>query len=301
MTLENTRSAVREALEALTSPSSFQERLTYAGLALVGMRVDGFPPELAVQTKVLERAFCNWPDTLPVGDNGTVSQLVRMLPEQRQRELVSMVTSLHDSLCQLTGATPSFGKVPDAVGADFILPEADRWEFLYWQLSHRDTSEQRAQYVRYAQGFLPNFPADALLEWPGRHGYHSMRRWAFLGLENLRFEQQSWSVEELARIRAYDDGFTEVGPGSHGAHHVGRKGDWAAGQIRQQGTWGAPILVLSHGDDLELEHRVKLSPGFTLIEGHTRLSRMLNMPANERRDDGHQVLVVNRKDPAASP
>jgi hypothetical protein len=52
---------------------------------------------------------------------------------------------------------------------------------------------------------------------------------------------------------------------------------------------------LSHSEDLELEHRVKLTPGFTLIEGHTRLSRMLNMPPNERREDGHKVLVVRRE------
>lgn len=295
MNLEIARSAVREALDSLTSPASFQQRLTYAGLALVGLRVDGLPPELAVRAKVLERAFCSWPDGLPVGDEGTVEQLVQMLPVQRQRELVSMVTSVHDALCELAGAMPRFAQVPDAVGANFVLPEADRWEFLYWQLSHHDSAEQRAQYVRYAQGFLPNFPADALFEWPGRHGYLSMRRWAFLGLEDLRFELQRWSIQDLKRIRAYDDGFTEVGPDSHGAYHVGRQGDWVAEQIRQQGTWGSPILVLSHSEDLELEHRVKLTTGFTLIEGHTRLSRMLNMPTNERREDGHQVLVVSRE------
>lgn len=295
MTLESTRSAVRQALEALTSPAGFQQRLTYAGLALVGLRVDGLPPELAVRASVLERAFCSWPDRLPAGDEGTVAQLLRMLPEQRQRELVSMVTSVHDALCELAGAMPRFAQVPDAVGANFVLPEADRWEFLYWQLSHHDSPHQRAQYVAYAQGFLPNFPANALLEWPGRHGYESMRRWAFLGLEGLRFESERWSVQDLKRIRAYDDGFTQVGPDSHGAYHVRRKGDWAAEQIRRQGTWGAPILVLSHSEELELEHRAKLAPGFTLIEGHTRLSRMLNMPTNERRDDGHEVLVVRRE------
>lgn len=70
----------------------------------------------------MKRAFCSWPGTLPIGNDGNVSQLVQMLPEQCQRELASMVTSLPEALSELAGATPRFAQAPGAVGADFVLP-----------------------------------------------------------------------------------------------------------------------------------------------------------------------------------
>jgi hypothetical protein len=175
---------------------------------------------------------------------------------------------------------------------DVVLDGADRWEFLYWNLGHNETPELLEKYAQYAQAFLPNFPPDALLEWPGRHGYQSLQRWGFLPFERLAFAEETWSLTELARIQAHDQGFTAVGPKSHGAGHVSREGDWTANYIRINGTWAKAILVLECRTELMVDGRT-FAPGYALIEGHTRLSRMLNMPPGERDEAGHRVLVVS--------
>jgi len=198
---------------------------------------------------------------------------------------------LHETLCRLEGKFGRGARGPSTLTGDVALNGADHWEFLYWNLTHSDSAEVRATYVRYAQAFLPNFPAEALLEWPGRHGYNSMNTWGFLPLERLRFSDEQWSMTQLKRTRARDDGFTGIGPDSHGAGHVIRVGDWAAEDIRRNGTWSAPIVVLRHLDAIKIEGH-ELAPGFSLIEGHNRISRMLNMPEGERRQEGHRVLVA---------
>ena len=293
MSIDYARQKSRDALDSLTSEGGMAYRLTNAAMALVGFPTEHLPSAQAREAKVVENAFVSWPASWPTGQYGAAELLMRMIPEQRRRELVEKVINLHESLCRLEGATSSQPRAPRAPSvADVVLDGTDRWEFLYWNLGHNDAPELLAKYVRYAQAFLPNFPPDALLEWPGRHGYQSLRRWGFLPLERLVFVEETWSLTELARIQSHDQGFTAIGPNSHGAGHVSREGDWTANYIRSNGTWSKPILVLSCREELSVGGRT-FAPGYALIEGHTRLSRMLNMPVGERDEAGHRVLVVS--------
>lgn len=139
-----------------------------------------------------------------------------------------------------------------------------------------------------------NFPGEVLLEWLGRHGYQSMRRWSHLDLERLVFQDVTWNYDQLTHIKALDSGFIEVGPESFGAYQLNRKGDWAREYIRAHGTWCSPIIVIDH-PVTESIAGTDIPSGLVLIEGHSRLSRTLNYVHADKTAPLHRVMLASIK------
>lgn len=286
MDLVYTRQKAREALDCLTSDGSLDERLVNAGMALGLVPTMGLPMPVKRELLIAKRAFTMYPrawQSQP-GWDGDIDALIRLLPYMRKRQLVGMVGDLFETICTLkTSAKPEKSK-----GSDHELPSPDKWEFLFWNLCHTDSASIKDSYVRYAQTWLPNLPPDVLLEWPGRHGYHGFRDWSHLDLERLSFQDAEISFDELAKIQTVDASFSAVGPESQGHFHLHREGDWIGEHIREHGTWSPPIIVLEQSAPATISGRA-VEPGFVLIEGHQRLSRLLNWPdAKSRR---HRVML----------
>ena len=289
MDLVYTRQKARDALDCLTSDGSLDYRLTNAGMALTLVPKRGLPTAVGRQLLVAKRAFTSYPEAWRErpGWDGDIPALMRLLPGMRKRLLVAMVVDLFETICTLK----SDAEPENIKSSDQELPNPDRWEFLFWNLGHTDSSSIKETYVQYAQTWLPNLPQDVLLEWPGRHGYHGFRDWSHLDLENLKFQDADFSLHELVRIQTVDASFSEVGPESHGYFHLHREGDWIGGYIREYGTWSAPIIVLQQPVAATISGR-SVEPGLVLIEGHQRLSRLLNWPAAKSRS--HRVMLCRQ-------
>ena len=172
----------------------------------------------------------------------------------------------------------------------YELSSPHKWEFLYWIVPSGADEASRRAYVRYAQHWLPNFPPEVLLEWIGRHGRDGMTCWSHLPLEQLRFEEVAWTYEDLAKIQAIDPHWTEVGPDTGGHQNLHRPRDWPGQYILANGTWNAPIIVIDHPTAVKVGGSV-VPAGLVLIEGHNRISRMLNVPSKFKDDRRHRVML----------
>ncbi len=279
------------ALSCLTSKATADSRLIAAGSALCGFPFEHLPLDAAIIALETMHAFSKWPSTddFPAPE-GTCAALIELLPDCRKDRLSEKVVSLFQKVCEAVGAYDAGLREP-GVGKEFQLASPEKWEFLYWNLGHSATLQERATYVRYAQHWLPNIPGEVLLEWLGRHGYESMHSWPHLDLEALNFEEVSWNHEQLLKVQALDSGYLEVGPDSIGAHHLDRKGDWIGEYIKEHGTWSAPIIVIESPAEVPRGTR-SVPAGLVLIEGHCRLSRLLNLPAASRKTAKHRVMLA---------
>jgi hypothetical protein len=280
----------REALTSLTADRPLDERLIAAGRALACFPVEGLPSEERRLASIADQAFTAFPDTWTFsGDEGVIDALIRMLPDERKQDLIGKVVELFDAICTLQGRE-AVAPASIQASAEVDLDSPDKWEFLFWRVPSSASQEERQHYVRYAQHWLPHFPGDVLLEWFGRHGYDSLRGWAHLPLERLRFEDVSWTLDQLVRIQSIDAAFTAVGPETHGGYHLNRNGDWLGEYIRQNGTWPAPIIVIDHDSPAKVSG-YEVPAGLVLVEGHKRLSRMLNVPVEMRAGREHRVML----------
>lgn len=277
----------REAVDALTSTLSLDARLKAAGFALVLMPTDGLTDEVAAKALVAQRAFSQYSQDWPRED-GTVAALIDILPDGRKRELVQKVVDLFQEVCELVS---SDGPFRTKRLEEHELCPADSWEFLYWNLSSTHDADAVEGYVRYAQTWLPNFPRTAFLEWFGRHGYGSMRYWQHLPLERLTWTLERWSNAQVGTIQSIDPAFATVGPGGAGYGHIDRPGDRIGEYIHEHLTWPEPILVIDHQVPVKVAGTFVPS-GWVLIDGHTRLSRLVNFPLDQRKDLFHDVLVA---------
>lgn len=277
------------ALATLTSDRALDQRLVYAGQELLSFPIQELPESVTRTALEAERAFTMWPDS-PAFEtpDGYCSALINYLPDCRKAQLAEKVVRLHREVCEAQGARGAGAIVPP-VGAGLELASPEKWEFLYWGLGSDATASEQTRYTEYARHWLPNFPAEVLLEWQGRHGYESMRTWAHLDLETLVFEEELWSYNQLTQIQAIDSGFTEVGPHTQGGYHINRKGDWTGEYINKHHTWSAPIIVIEHPVAVSEGYR-QIPAGLVLIEGHNRLSRMLNFATDDRNLAIHRVM-----------
>lgn len=266
------------------------QRLVAAGHALADFPCEGLSPHVAKLARIADRAFTLVPD-LPEfeGMGGACEALVQFLPESRKAALRVKVIGLFDAICELRGQAHTNG-FSDAVGPGFMLESPDKWEFLFWNLGNDATQQDRDKYSRFAHQWLPNLQDDVLLEWFGRHGYDSMAYWAHLPLELLHFEEQLWSYEQVSAIQTVNSRLSAVGPGTFGAQKVFQRGDWIGEYLIKHGTWSAPIVVMNHPNAVKAAGQV-VPAGMVLIEGHSRLSRLLNLPSASIRKQRHQVML----------
>ncbi len=279
-----------EAVLALTSKRDFDDRLLGAALALSGFPVQGLPTSVAELALVADNAFSSWPDSPDFpAPNGTCEALIQYLPENRKLELREKVIGLFQAICELRGSDAKFDNasvVPD--GHELSSP--DKWEFLYWIVPSGADEAARHDYVRYAQHWLPNLPAEVLLEWIGRHGKDGMTYWSHLPLERLRFEEVAWTYEELLKVQTIDPSCTDIGPNTGGHLNLHRQGDWQGEYILVNGTWNAPIIVIDHPLVIGVAGS-SVPAGLVLIEGHNRIARMLNVPPEYKDGRRHRVML----------
>lgn len=276
-----------EALSPLVSDGNYEERLKAAGMALCLFPLDAVPPEIQRLATIASQAFSSYPGEHP---DGTISALIDILPSVRKAELVEHVIRLFQAVCEFKGKA-ELDRALDASYEPTPLMSPDSWEFLFWNVSASAPQEEREEYVRYARHWLPNFPAEVLIEWPGRHGYQSLNTWGHLPLAALEFEEISWESSRLSEIRALNSAFTEIGPGSQGECHLNRPGDWLGRYMKEHGTWPAPIVVLHNEHEHEAQGGDLIPEGRILIEGHQRLCRLLNLP-DSLRQGSHRVWLA---------
>lgn len=295
MSLDYVWQKASSALSALSSEGSLIQRLTYAGRELSGLGVQGLPLEVAKALLETLRALSAWP-TAPEFEtqDGYCAALMRYLPESRLHQLAEKVIYLNQVINEARGAVRA-GAREASVPESFDLSSPEKWEFLYWSLPNDTSAAEKGRYTTYARHWLPNFPDEVLLEWQGRHGYESMCRWSHLDLERLVFQDVTWSYDQLTHIKALDPGFLEVGPKSFGAYQVNRKGDWAGEYIRAHGTWCSPIIVIDH-PVIDSSVATNIPSGLVLIEGHSRLSRMLNYALVDKSVPLHRVMLARYSD-----
>ena len=280
-----------EALSSLTSDCSMDTRLVNAGHTLCGFPSRGLPEDEMRQALVVERAFCSYPASWANSRNdGDVAALIRILPERRKRVLVELVISLHGAICKLQGRAEAGLKIA-GLKEPLGLESPDRWEFLFWNLATGDSAEERKLYTNYAKEWLPNFPEEVLLEWIGRHGDQGLQRWSFLDLERLTFSDEMWTFDKIKAIQSLESVFTRIGPDSLGAYRLSCGNDWIGKHILDHGTWSSPIIVFDNPRRLK-RSGCDIPKGLVLIEGHNRLSRLLNAPGISTSGKAHRVMLA---------
>lgn len=264
-----------EALTSLTGTGSFDERLRAAAWGITQFPSKQVPLEAHRQALVARRAFTMYPGQHP---QGAAAGLIPMLPDSRKSQLASKVVALFEEVARLNGAAEAGAPTPPAAKT-VTLGGDDEWEFLYWGTSTMNPRDEQDAYVQYAQHYLPNFPREVLLEWIGRHGYEQMRRWKHVDLRSLRFEKVEWTAAEVARLKPmpHSEDYLQIGQNSMGACALSREGDWLAQQLLSDGTWPYPVVVIENDGTLSGPSGA-VPVGKVLVEGHRRVSLLLNTP-----------------------
>lgn len=137
---------------------------------------------------------------------------------------------------------------------------------------HGSTLEPFATYNERVGPLLPNWPADALEQWPHRHWRDFRGTWAWLGVDGLSFTAETWSTERIVSdIRFVDhEYFTEYARSF--ASNESARGSPLGEFLIAHGTWPVPILTLRYDGEYRPPDHCRVHSPFTLLEGHRRLS-----------------------------
>lgn len=154
--------------------------------------------------------------------------------------------------------------------------------------------ESAAEYVRRMQTtILPHWPEEPLTEWLYRH-YNDLETYGFLGYESLKFERQTWNLnnipgrEAFADPRFCDDFSRDLETRAQGH-------DWLARYMSEHRTWPTPILLLENLDGaLAYPHGEKLKQPYQLLEGHRRLSFLNALRRSGRALPKHEIWLVRK-------
>ena len=279
-----------EALSPLLSEGNLASRLYYSGCALIMFPFDSVPPKIQRRALILKEALTAYPGEHP---EGTIKGTIALLPEDRKRHIKDEMLSFFQAVCEFKGQA-DIEKSLDRQYDEISLTSPDCWELLFWNLSPTCSDAERQAYSQYARHWLPDFPDEVLFEWLGRHGYHSLNTWAHLPLEKLCFTEVAWDFDKLKEIQALDSCWTEIGPSSHGGYQLNRPQHWLGEYIRKNGTWPAPIIVLENAKEQANRCGPTIPAGLVLIEGHRRLSNLLNLPKIEQQP-AHRVWLARIK------
>jgi hypothetical protein len=140
---------------------------------------------------------------------------------------------------------------------------------------------------------LPHFPEELLVEWLYRH-HNCLYNYAFL-FESLRFERQSWKLEEIPGCEAFSDQkFCETFSRSFDVR-ARDPFDWLARYMNQKGTWNTPVVLLENVQgDIVAPAWVTLRRPYHLMEGHRRLSFLIALRNQGRALDEHTVWLARK-------
>lgn len=134
---------------------------------------------------------------------------------------------------------------------------------------------------------IPDVPEGVAEQWVHRHFDGSP--YAFLPIEQLRFEQQSWSLEQLAAVTfgaCWSWNPTDV------ARLDRERATPLATMMLETGTWPAPILVLDNPDGLLDDTGVRMGR-WHLVEGHRRLTYLRCLASRGAARPTHPVWIVS--------
>jgi hypothetical protein len=166
----------------------------------------------------------------------------------------------------------------------------------YWpkkNLDGRATEDVRTYVARMHSTLLPHFPEELLVEWLYRH-HKFLYTYAFL-LECLRFERQTWKLDEIPGREAFvDERLCDAIVGSF-RNSARDPTDWLAQSMDRKGTWEKPVVLLENmRGDIESPDGVKFKQPYHLLEGHRRLSFLIALRNKGRALAEHDLWVARK-------
>lgn len=269
--------------------ASTDKRRTLVDMRLSLMALDDVPlPDSCVESVVtalqavgLRHRAYPVPIGMPIG--------VEQLPDSRLSQVAQCMAS-------------AFGDVSEAFGAEragkVSLPaQPARYAWLRYRHLAWEGHENSADYLSFLKQAFPAYPDEVLQQWFARHGNSGMvLHAAYLDLERLRFELEEWPAERLPGLGCADPSWKAVGHDTHGGswlRGVAEKGEknWLASTMSEAGTWPTPPIVFADGGLLAGAPNAVGGQGY-LLEGHRRLSFLMNLADLGRASSKHSVWVA---------
>lgn len=168
------------------------------------------------------------------------------------------------------------------------------WSKLKPGTSASDDSENELEsfnnYMARVAHLVPHVPRNVLEHWIYEHYVYIKAEYIELGIENMRFVQESWDSDRIYNDIKSFKGEELGGMGFH-VYEIEDEDDaenWLAGYMRDQRTWPVPIIVLKNAE-LNL-----LGEPYHLMEGHRRLDYLREIYQEERTTlkSLHEVWVT---------
>lgn len=288
---------VSEAAICLVAARSLSNALVGAAHALIGFPVEDVPDEIKGQYLSLMTAFTCVRST---DGEGAIAASLRVMPPSRQARLAELVLKLYGSVSKWCGVQESSGLDLTNSGKKFVLNDSEKYAFLDWDEFQAEREGAVDLYYELVEAHLPNFPREVIRHWLLRHSPQVRREWAHLSWPKWKFEKVQWSFEQLTKIQARDPGWTEVGPNSQGGSHVNSKNEnWLASYMKESLTWPVAPIVLEHSGLSDASSQPLPAP-LVLVEGHRRLSYLLNLGEGARKRK-HDVWLVHIEGSRSTP
>lgn len=155
-----------------------------------------------------------------------------------------------------------------------------------------DLDEEEEDYIERMRSFAPSIPEEVAREWFFRH-FECLDHYSFLDFSTLRFELQTWSVEQIPGREAFSDPKFCENFSDDFKERVKDPHNWLAHYMEQHGTWNTPIILL-HNPDAKFRGNscYLLRSPWHLLEGHNRLSFFQHLRNIGTTKAHHQVWAV---------
>lgn len=157
----------------------------------------------------------------------------------------------------------------------------------------RSIEEVKTFVARMHATLLPHFPEELLVEWLYRH-HNALDTYASL-FESLRFERQTWKLEDIPGCEAFNDQkFCQTLSRSFD-NRARDPLDWLAQYMNQHGTWNTPVVMLEnlHGE-IPSPAWATIRQPYHLLEGHRRLSFLVALRSRGRALPEHELWIARR-------
>jgi hypothetical protein len=238
------------------------------------------------------------------GDSDFITHLERAVVESLLEKegfdaatFYTLTVSVHDGGAELASSSASFSgsnvpRPPRNWRAAWLWPSAA--PYLPYLGRNEWREETVEEYVRRMQStILPHWPEEPLREWLYRH-YNDLETYEFLGYQSLRFERQTWELDDIPGREAFaDPRFCDDFSRDIEARSQGR--DWLAQYMLEHGTWPTPILLLRNLDGaLTYPGGEQLNQPYHLLEGHRRLSFLNSLRRSRQALPKHNVWLVRK-------
>lgn len=153
------------------------------------------------------------------------------------------------------------------------------------------TEEVKTYVARMRATLLPHFPEELLVEWLYRH-HDSLYTYASF-FESLRFERQTWKLQEIPGCEAFNDPKFCENFSRTFDDRVRNPKDWLARYMNQHGTWNTPIVLLENlrGEIPSIAWAAIRQP-YHLLEGHRRLSFLIALRNQGSALEEHTIWIA---------